>query len=560
MKNSLLLCCALLCTHVLAEDPVIESHQFTDFDLKLTHTGTPGTRYALELSTDLTGWTAVAESLTTAPGLFAAGALLEGTAERYFTRLNGTLPAPLLDWLHSHPISPGDGDDIPFDAPFRWMPLGAPGLTYEFELFPAVRDGEGGWSAGPEALLRITGLTVPAFDPPAGALHTGGNYIWRVTTRLGPRAIRGREVAVFGPGRHTAKFDFSTGAFVRNNTGGAATDWSQLLDGINELAERKAALQAELAANPLVQDRELYDELFTLLGLNDTVKAVLTALLTGDTSSLTDPDVVLQALEYLQDLANFASRPDKGKSQTPAQKALEAFAARLGTIRAALENAADRAAQLQETLDSVKDLVEEVTEAIGDPVNYLLEMVKEKLKEKVMAKLKRLVGEKAAGAMVGIAADLIALGQAIGTITELEDLCREQNRLILEAIACAPASRVAAGSGTVEVNRGEPFPPGCKARVRGVKYCFVPTPGGLPNAGHFVPSPVPFADGSLSKEFDIPAGGTRFVSPRVAFLPAAVNCQPGQGPCILYAEVVVTCPGVGPGDPMMLFAGVIRCP
>ena len=558
MKNPLYLLLAAFCCTTAAADPVILSHQFTDFDLSLTHSGTPGSLYALEVSPDLTSWTAVRRSTETAPGLFANSTDPARQGVRQFVRVNGTLGTPLLTWMETYPVFPGDGDDIPTNGPFTWASLGAPGLTYDWELFDAFPDGEGGYLPGPEPALRQTGLTVPAYNPPFAdpAIHPGGDYVWRVTVRLGNRAIQGRDVPVFGPGKTTAHFNFPVSP-LRNGPG-ATVSWGQMLEGINKLSARKTKLAQELQNNALTQESAFYDQLLTLLKLDDATRAALVGLLTGDFSSLTDPEFVLRLLKYAESLAKFAARPDPPAAPTPAQLALSAFAERLTTIRQALENAANRAAQLQDTLTSLRTALDEVGAAAGDPLGYLLQMAQDKLLAKVREKLVRLVGARAAGALISLAADMLAIGQLLQQYAELEALCREQNRLILTAIAAAPAACVSPASGSISIGRS--YPPGCTVTLTATKYCFVPAPGGAPNDGHFVPSPVPFAGGAASVTYPVPANTSPFTTPTFSFLPAAINCQPGQGPCLLYVSAVVTCPGIGPGRPMTFFAGVIRCP
>ena len=545
-----------------AAAPELLSQKMEEFGYSLTHSGDPGGLYALEVSPDLAAWTAVSRCTETTPGLFAAATSPALPPARQFLRINGSLGPVLIGWMETYPVYPDTGDDIPSDAPLRWTPLGAPGLTYDSELFEARSDGAGGYFPAPLPILKQTGLTVPAWDPSpsTSAIHTGGTYIWRVTARIGSRAIQGRDVPVFGPGKTTGRFNFPSSG-LRNPPAANPTDWARLLRAINEIAARKAVLEQELAGNPLAQDSALYAQLMTLLSINETTQTALLAILAGDFSALSDPEVVLQALKYLQALAEFASRPDAGKPQTAAQRSLAAFAAKIGTIRTGLQNAADRAAQLQNTLNALGAAVAEARAAIDDPIGYLLEMAKEKLLEKLQAKLAALVGKKAAGALIGIAGDLIALGQLISAITELEALCREQNRLILQAIACAPPSQVAGGSGTVDLPPNSAgYPPGCSVTLTAKKYCWGATPGGGPDDGHFTSSPVRFAGGAPAVTFPIPAGTVNFRTPTIVFLPSDINCQPNQGPCLLFIEAVISCPGRGPGRTMTFFAGVIRCP
>jgi len=550
-------------TRLPAASRIRSLETFRSASADVVHSGAPATLHGLEASTNLTGWELLGATTEELPGVYRGkdrGAMHHNT--RFYRIAEGHSPA-VYDWMTNYPISYPDGAEADPAPQFNWTPFPM-AASYRMEVFEAIPDGDGGLAPILEPVLSRPGLAAPFYSFVYGDanLAAGGRYLYRVTAEMGGWRVPGRFVPFTGHGVFNSSEGPMGAIFVPAGEGTGGTDWKKVFEMLKKLQEQMEAIREALAKNPLVEEAALYEQLIQIIKNHGTVLDALKALLEGNTDALTDPDTVIKALCYLEKLLNFLSTYDT--KMTAAQKeALKNLAQRVAAIKQALENATDKAAALQDALAQLRALMEALAGDTSGVLDYLKDALKEKLLEKLKAMLAKKLGEKAAGALISILTDLINLGDATINIQKLEDLRREFNRILLEAIRNDNTS-VNPGrtyTGRIPESMGD-----CNVTISYKKRCWKRTPGGGEYDGTWEESSVPFSDGSTSKTEpvsrlweDITSDGRIVVKFRTQLDPAGLRCPNGAGPCIVICEVTYTCPNGRAGLTVTLFVGVFKC-
>lgn len=532
----------------------------TNFSATVGHSGTSGAPHGVEASLNLASWELLGPSQEVMPGFFR---FTDQTAMHHpwrFYRASAGYPGGTYGWMMGYPMSYLDGTEVDPLPRFMWGPYPAPGATYSLEVQEALPDGSGGHAPIPPVLISIAGLGVTSYTAsgPTAALPVDRDYLYRVSARVGGVDVRGRWVLIRGHGVTNATFT-PTGFLPAS---GGSGDVRRLLRLSMELMARKEAVRQKLEGNPLVSEARLLEQLLFILQQPDGLIQVAQSILNAQLEALTDPETVLKALCYLDKIVDYALDHDtdlKGARRT----ALQSFSQSLKDIKEALEDATDRAQQLQQTVEQIGNLIEEMQQLAENPLDYLKNLVTEKLKEKLRSMLARKLTGAAAGAIFSIISDLVAAGDALLALNELEDLCREMNRLLLAAIA---ADTSAATSWTYSAILPQSYL-NCDVTLSFKKMCWKPKPGGGPNDGDWEVSPVPFLGGGASRTVPVSSlitGPGPDGKIRVSFLsevdPAALTCPPGAGPCILFFQVSYQCPGANVTAGGNFFGRAIKCP
>jgi hypothetical protein len=521
----------------------------------IRHAGSGGQFYGLLLSSNTVDWELVA-MMTQAPG--GTNTVTDLSAlyrDRQFYQVCQESNDSAFAWMENYGGNYDDGDEVDAIPFFSWTLYPYTGVTYQVEIFTAVPTGDGGLAPVPRPILSVSGLTGLSYsyhtnDPP---LWPGTAYFYSVSARQAARLVRGRPRLVFGHG--------AVEAGIRP-TVQSATDWRKLLKLLHELEKRKQELDEALRQNPINEERELYKQLAQLLANPEEIKATLDAILERRFSELQNPETVLKGLCYLEQLVRFLATHEKNLSERARQR-LKQFADRLAAIKKELEEASDRGAKLQETLQQLENLINDFT--AGGMIDFLRDFIKKRLLEKLRELLVKKLGEKGAGALFSIFEDLSNLTDLLLTVSELDDLCRRFNRLLLDGIEDHPTPMP-----EDDVEYFDTIPQSFLDKTVSIsvkKRCWKPDPDGGPDDGTWETSTVPFADGSTTKSAPAETlvtgekpDGRKCIQFPVALDPAGFSCPPGTGPCIVFGEVTYTCPDPPDSFTIRYFIGVIKCP
>ncbi|MBP7949482.1 MAG: hypothetical protein KA004_07480 [Verrucomicrobiales bacterium] len=555
-----------------AEDPVIRSVSLRPFHIELMHSGDAGALHGLEFSTDCNTWSLLGPTTEISPGRFRFADPSVIRQDRGFHRIQSGLDPALFGWQNAYPVTYIDGMSPDHDPVFIWAPLPGGALSYRFELFAALPDGDGGYAPSGLPLVSKAGLLVPGCEFSGGdaLLMPGGMFAWRVVAVTPARLVPGRFVIIPGMEADAIAEDPLLPAALRGGRGagdceGAAPNWPQVLEMVKKIAEKKEEVRKALNENSLVEEKKLLEQLLLMLRDHEALKEALTSLLNGDSTKLSDPDTLLKALCYLDSMLEFVQNFDKNMTEKR-RKALKKFAEKVKKHKEDLEKAQDRQALVDAILQDLSNFLSPSGEDGSAVIEYLKEAITDKLKEKLEEVLAKKLGAKAAGALVSIISDLVNMADLLLKLNELEDLCREYNRLLLKAIACDDGSRSGRGRkyhGSVDEKKLN-----CNVTLSYHKRCFVRDANGGPNDGHWEDSPVRFSDGtsSVTKRYSqISNGpgsrmGTSAYELHMELHADDMGCPPGRGPCLLYLLIEERCPH----DPSLdrdiaLFAGVIKC-
>lgn len=550
--------------------PVITVTNPVEYAIEISHFGLPGETHGIEMNACLNRWTLISGMDEDLPGYFRfldPLALFEPAA---FYRVGAGESPAVLAWMNSYPITPGEGGEWDAFPSFRWLPVPVAGATYRFELFETFPNAAGGRVplAGP--ILRAGGLRVPSYSLPAGhpEIRPGIAYAWRVTAVTAQRDIRGRPVIGTGFGIQRAGVGGLllpaplVAALETEPQPFASTNWGTLLEHLNKLARQKAMIAHAIAGNPLVEEIALIKQLAALLKDPSGITNILSGLLENP-ASLADPEATLKGLCYLDALLEFVTLYDDGMKPST-KKALKKLKERIEELKKRLEQAADRQSELPKIIEDLKGIQEEFKNEAGNPVSYILRLVRDKLIEKLEKILaKKLADENAAAAIVSIISDLVNFGDLVVQLLRLESICTEYNRTLLTGIARDPTGQTTPG-GYVFANLDPKKLTNTTVTIAPKKMCWVRKPGGGPNDGEWVVSDVHFSDGTSTKTVPASTHATDPSNPgyiQIPFTldPASLSCPPGQGPCIVFVEITINCPGADPAI-VNLFKGVIRCP
>ena len=534
---------------------------FRSASVDVVHSGTPGRRYGLEVcaTPGLGQWELLGATLEELPGRFRGTDRDVLRHTNRFYRIAESYGAPEFAWMGNYPLAYVNDPEVDPDPRMTWRPYPLPGARYKFELFEAIPNGDGGWAPIYPPLMTAANLLSPSYQFRSGDpnMVAGGRYLYRVSATLWPRNVPGRFVPIIGHGlsNSTERSDF-----VLVGTNG--TDWAKVLKLLEELAAKKKAIADALAQNPLVEEAKLYEQLLQVLKNHDMLISTVKAILEGRLDTLNDPETAVKALCYLQKLIEFLANYDTKLSKEK-RDALKKLAARLGELKKHLEGITDPVQKLQEAIDQIRRILQELQNGTTNPLDYLTDAIKDRLIEKLKEMLARKIGAKAAGALISVLQDLANLTDVLIQISTLEDLTREYNRILLEAIQNDTSSIDLRRTYTGRIPADMEY---CEVTLSYKKKCWKRNPDGGPYDGTWETSDVPFSDGTTSKSGPVgsfveerTADGKIKIKIRTELDAAGLRCPHGAGPCIVYCEVTYRCTNPASTFTIRLFVGVIKC-
>lgn len=326
---------------------------------------------------------------------------------------------------------------------------------------------------------------------------------------------------------------------------------AELLRELERIGRELEKAGNDLEENPLVKEVRLIELIGSILrgevDLGAEAVAALQAFINCDNNALNalDADKLDKALATLQAVIKLILVAEDLK---PA-------------ARTALNGLIDR---IQQVRDGLADLqtIKEFTSPDFDIWDYLKKQLHEgfnkavnELAEKALAKV---LGKKAAGAILSIVLDLYAFGDALFKLATIEDLRRAWNLLLLQAITAAGQTGLAIPCDYEWINRyvwtncNEYT--GAKFRVEPWVKCWRPKPGGTAGEGSWVDCAASFTnqgtttygDKEDATRIEFGSGDMTVVKPQPSpqrqyhfSLKFDTECV-GSGPCVIGVMVEIT--------------------
>lgn len=335
----------------------------------------------------------------------------------------------------------------------------------------------------------------------------------------------------------------------------ADIDPSDLLDKIDKVRKQIDSLRKALGSNPLVQEQELIELIVGLLSGESTLIDIIKKILNGESIDITDPQTLLDAMDYLEKLLRFLEKYDMGLSDSVKQQ-LHDLAVKIRYWRMRLRDAIEKGESVAEILNEILDAMK--SGSFSGIIDYIQNQITEAIKDKLKEILVKKLGSKAAGALISIISDLINFTDALLQIKTLEELTILYNQLILDYINTYGETTV---NDTVWFSGAEWG--NCTFTFQPKKVCWKAKAGGKKGEGDWKEHDMKFADGAKSKTKDAAdMKGKGGCDPNYHEFNDPVDedsksCPQGQGPCVVYMQVTVTnCPKAGT---YYIFMGVIKC-
>ena len=507
-------------------------------------------------SGDLASWNSGAASTEVLRGLYRFVDADASASDRSFYRMQDNGPVVPGAWADQYPVTPLNFGRAGISPLFAWIPYPHAGpVDYELKVyeFEVASGGRLVLPSGP--IMSVGGLIEPAYswndaDP---TLSPARLYAYTVTANVA--GLQDIGTTVF---------------FVPFGGDGASqpTDWTRLMELLKAMQDELAKLKSELGSNPLIAEIKLIEHLVVILGNYDLLEDYLIAILNGEIDKLIDQalsaETVIKLLCFLEGAAEVLALDQPDGSAT--KNALVTFKNGVKALKDRVETAENLAEELADIWNELESLGQAMRDVITDPLQFFLEAAKDKFVEKLKDILVCKFGKAAAGSLVSIAVHLAVFADALITLDSIQTLELEINRLLLEGIANSHSRDVFNPSGSFVF----PLQPGqedCDITIAFKKLCFVPTPdtGDSPHAGTWGPAAdVPYADGSGSKTMkgsEYPAVADSKLSPPPRFCSTPKMPVPcSEGPCVIYVEVTIACPGRPPRT-YRIFVGVVKaCP
>jgi hypothetical protein len=540
--------------------------------------GSTGDVVAIEKTPDpQTGWELVGpmleDPLTPGDYLFKDPDALYNKHHLY--RAVSSLDAGILNWIATYHISYLDFEEAHLLPFFEWTPFPAPVDSYQLDIYYTLDTREGTNVPLPDPVLSITdippGTTAYSFDGDDPELLPGRIYAYSVGARQGERLIRGRPVLFHGfgtlnimgvmlpaPPQSTGKGNIFTASGA-----GSSTDLGELFQTWNKLNKKKQELHNDLDNNPLVMESQALRKLFGMLNNHEAMKDFVIGLLEGQLDeALDDPETALKLVCYLIDGVGLLKDVDLESLSLSQNNKLCEFLDSLPAIKTQIQDAIDAgqgiAAQLQALQDLVQGIADEgiASEVVDQISERLMEFVHQKLLEKGLP----------VNAIYRILTDLINAGDALITIADIEDLCEQINRLLIEGISGNPNLEVTSPFWLISFVLKPGRDANCTITFSFKKRCFKQTQGGGPHEGTWEEHPIRFDDGSTEMTFPIgtlptsmSGGKTWAEAPLMLLDTDDLDCPAGEGPCMVYYTVTQSCPGTTAAPPASLLAGFIDC-
>jgi len=491
--------------------------------------------------------------------------------KHHLYRALSSVEAGILTWMATYPISYLDFEEahlIPF---FEWSPFPGPVDSYQLDIHYTLDNREGAHVPLPELLLSVPdippGTTTYSFEGDDPELLPGRIYAYSVGARIGDRLVRGRPVLIEGFG--TVNIDGVMGLpspITGGGSGGGGSstpDLGELFQTWSKLNKKKQELHDDLENNPLVQESQAIRRLFGMLNNHEEVKDFVLSLLEGQLdAALNDPETALKVVCYLIDGVNLLKEIDLEELNLSQTNKLCEFLDSLPAIKTQIQNAIDAGQGIADQLQALQDLVQDIADegiatVIEDQISErLMEYVTQKLIEKGIP----------VNALYRILTDIINAGDALITIADIEELCEQINRLLIEGISGNPSLEVTSPFWLISFLLKPGRDANCTITFSFKKRCFKQTQGGGPHEGTWEEHPIRFDDGSTEMTFPIgilptsmSGGKTWAEAPLMLLDTDDLDCPAGEGPCMVYYTVTQSCPGSTAAPPASLLAGFIDC-
>ena len=327
------------------------------------------------------------------------------------------LPGPIPIWPPLHSLHPVGSVQFVWEAPPSEDPER---MTYTLFV----------WEARPgEALARIldrdpdvsvTDIPATAFDPAGNIpLLAGNTFAWRVDA-VTEGIARAGEPSYF--------------TVAESNK---VSDITGLLDKLNELRKQLEKANDDLEGNPFVEEVRAIHSGLALLEkvlsgtLDDAALEALRGLANCDFTKLDDVplDTIKSLLEVLEQFARFLAATADNPTE---KKALEKIADHIKRVKAGAD-AIDNLQALKEHLKKLKEV-----EDFSKYLDWAAEgAAKDAIQKAIEKRLAKLVGEKAAGAIVSILSDLKSFFDLIIALREKEKALKAWNAMLGEVVCKA---------------------------------------------------------------------------------------------------------------------------
>ncbi|MGI9243038.1 MAG: coiled-coil domain-containing protein, partial [Verrucomicrobiales bacterium] len=515
-------------------------------------------------STDLGNWQRAGTAVPIIPGLYEFtdhGAILYES--RYY-RIREEGPGHVPAWGDTYPIEPLSGEETGLLPYFAWQPFTgfAPGpdpgpeppqmVFYDLNIYE-FRTGTAGQLIPTESpLMTIGGIPDPSyqFQPTDPVLRADRVYAYSVNAFI-------PETAQFIVGNSVM--------FFCHGSTSQTEEWKRLFELVRILNGELSGLQSKLAANDIVKEVEVIERLIAILQNPELFQEYLTALLNGEIDKLKSKifslDGMIQLLDQFAKLIDYLRNYATDLSDTD-RHLLKLLGDRVAGLRDVLE---EDGKTVSEAWEDFEALIEEIKTSLNDPATYIKDQLQEALVEQLKKQLINHIGKKAAGALVSIALDVMALSDALVLAYQISALAEQANKLLITA-ASSSSAPVAVSGGRNTTWRSNSSEDACKVTIAYEKLCFKKD-GDAPYKGGWDKSPVPFDDGvpgtangptSMSGRVgELSRDGSKRVFPN-SIDPDALKCPKSAGPCLVYLVHTIKCDG-SPPRVRKTFIGVIQC-